>query len=491
MPLIKMKNRSMSQKAVALSMPDQTQRILGFGLLALALLVMQVVTAAARGAPETFADLVEKVSPAVVNITTMTKVATQIGPQGIVPEGSPFEDLFRDFTDRQGRPRSANALGSGFVISEDGYIVTNNHVIDGADEIMIEFFDGKELPATLVGRDKNVDIALLKVEAGGALPFVDFGDSDVARVGDWVMAMGNPLGQGFSVSAGIISARNRELSGAYDDFIQTDAAINRGNSGGPLFDMDGDVIGVNTAIMSPTGGSIGIGFSMASKVVEPVVKQLKEFGEVRRGWLGVNIGDVTQDMAQALGMDTPAGAIIRDVFDGPAKDAGLLSMDVILMFDGKDVGDAGALVRLVGAAPVGKTVKTVVLRDGKRQTIDVVLGKRPEPEDIASTSEAAPEPTADMVLGMAVGTLNDELREKYKIAKDVDGIVVLSVDADTNAAEKGMQEGDVITDAGQKPVRAVNDFQAQIDATAEAGRHSLLVLVRRDGQPRFVVLNVE
>jgi serine protease Do len=491
MPLIKMKNRSMSQKAVALSMPDQTQRILGFGLLALALLVMQVVTAAARGAPETFADLVEKVSPAVVNITTMTKVATQIGPQGIVPEGSPFEDLFRDFTDRQGRPRSANALGSGFVISEDGYIVTNNHVIDGADEIMIEFFDGKELPATLVGRDKNVDIALLKVEAGGALPFVDFGDSDVARVGDWVMAMGNPLGQGFSVSAGIISARNRELSGAYDDFIQTDAAINRGNSGGPLFDMDGDVIGVNTAIMSPTGGSIGIGFSMASKVVEPVVKQLKEFGEVRRGWLGVNIGDVTQDMAQALGMDTPAGAIIRDVFDGPAKDAGLLSMDVILMFDGKDVGDAGALVRLVGAAPVGKTVKTVVLRDGKRQTIDVVLGKRPEPEDIASTSEAAPEPTADMVLGMAVGTLNDELREKYKIAKDVDGIVVLSVDADTNAAEKGMQEGDVITDAGQKPVRSVDDFQAQIDATAEAGRQSLLVLVRRDGQPRFVVLNVE
>ncbi len=491
MPLIKMKNRSMSQKAIALSMPDQTQRILGFGLLALALLVMQVVTAAARGAPETFADLVEKVSPAVVNITTMTKVATQIGPQGIVPEGSPFEDLFRDFTDRQGRPRSANALGSGFVISEDGYIVTNNHVIDGADEIMIEFFDGKELPATLVGRDKNVDIALLKVEAGGALPFVDFGDSDVARVGDWVMAMGNPLGQGFSVSAGIISARNRELSGAYDDFIQTDAAINRGNSGGPLFDMDGDVIGVNTAIMSPTGGSIGIGFSMASKVVEPVVKQLKEFGEVRRGWLGVNIGDVTQDMAQALGMDTPAGAIIRDVFDGPAKDAGLLSMDVILMFDGKDVGDAGALVRLVGAAPVGKTVKTVVLRDGKRQTIDVVLGKRPEPEDIASTSEAAPEPTADMVLGMAVGTLNDELREKYKIAKDVDGIVVLSVDADTNAAEKGMQEGDVITDAGQKAVRSVDDFQAQIDATAEAGRQSLLVLVRRDGQPRFVVLNVE
>jgi serine protease Do len=479
----------MSSKTVAIAAAPTGARVFGFGFLVAALLVMQVITAAARGAPESFADLVEEVGPSVVNITTMTKVATQIGPQGVVPEGSPFEDLFRDFGNRQGGPRNATALGSGFVISEDGYIVTNNHVIDGADEIMVEFRDGSELPAKLIGRDKNVDIALLKVEAKAALPFVDFGNSDTARVGDWVMAVGNPLGQGFSVSAGIISARNRELSGAYDDFIQTDAAINRGNSGGPLFNMDGDVIGVNTAILSPSGGSIGIGFSMAANVVDPVVKQLKEFGEVRRGWLGVNIGDVTEDMAQALGMDTPAGAIIRDVFDGPAKDAGLLTMDVIVMFDGQDVADAGALVRLVGAAPVGKAVKTIVLRDGTRKTIDVVLGQRPEPEDIASNAQPAPE--AEMILGMGLATIDDAAREKYTLDADVSGLVVTQVDAESPAAAKGIQEGDVITDAGQKAVTSVDEFQAQIDAAVDAGRQSLLVLVRREGQPRFVVLNLE
>lgn len=466
-------------------------RSLAFAMLAMVFVVLQALSAMARGAPETFADLVDKVSPSVVNITTMTKVSTQIGPQGVVPEGSPFEDLFRDFNNRQGTPRNATALGSGFVISEDGYIVTNNHVIEDADEIMIEFFDGTELPATLIGRDKNVDIALLKVDANAPLSFVSFGDSNIARVGDWVMAVGNPLGQGFSVSAGIISARNRELSGAYDDFIQTDAAINRGNSGGPLFDMDGAVIGVNTAILSPTGGSIGIGFSMASNVVKPVVAQLKEFGEVRRGWLGVNIGDVTDEMAQALGMDDPKGAIIRDVFDGPAKDAGLLTMDVILMFDGQDVADAGALVRLVGAAPVGKSVKTVVLRDGSRQTVDVVLGQRPEPDAMAANSQAPQAPQGQEVLGMTLSEITPELREKYGVAADVEGLIVQSVAPDSIAADKGMQEGDVITDAGQKPVASVEDLQAQVDAAIDAGRKSLLMLVRRDGQPRFVVLTVE
>jgi serine protease Do len=489
MSLTSLKHKSMSSKTVSIAAAPTGARVFGFGFLVAAMLVMQVITAAARGAPESFADLVEEVGPSVVNITTMTKVATQIEPQGVVPEGSPFEDLFRDFGNRQGGPRNATALGSGFVISEDGYIVTNNHVIDGADEIMVEFRDGSELPAKLIGRDKNVDIALLKVEAKAALPFVDFGNSDTARVGDWVMAVGNPLGQGFSVSAGIISARNRELSGAYDDFIQTDAAINRGNSGGPLFNMDGDVIGVNTAILSPSGGSIGIGFSMAANVVDPVVKQLKEFGEVRRGWLGVNIGDVTEDMAQALGMDSPAGAIIRDVFDGPAKDAGLLTMDVIVMFDGQDVADAGALVRLVGAAPVGKAVKTIVLRDGTRKTIDVVLGQRPEPEDIASNAQPAPE--AEMILGMGLATIDDEAREKFTLDADVSGLVVTQVDAESPAAAKGIQEGDVITDAGQKAVTSVDEFQAQIDAAVDAGRQSLLVLVRREGQPRFVVLNLE
>ncbi|OZB19165.1 MAG: serine protease, partial [Rhodobacterales bacterium 34-62-10] len=250
----------------AVSVPDhQTGLIRAFwlGLITTAMMLITVVQAQAR--PESFADLADKISPAVVNITTSTTVAAGTGPNPIVPEGSPFEDFFREFQDRNGgpgdRPRRSSALGSGFVISEDGYIVTNNHVIESADEITIEFFTGEELVAKVIGTDPNTDIALLKVEADQPLPFVSFGDSDTARVGDWVVAMGNPLGQGFSVSAGIVSARNRALSGTYDDYIQTDAAINRGNSGGPLFNMDGQVVGVNTAILSPNGGSIGIGFS--------------------------------------------------------------------------------------------------------------------------------------------------------------------------------------------------------------------------------------
>jgi serine protease Do len=377
------------------------------------------------------------------------------------------------------------------VISADGYIVTNNHVIEDADEITVEFFDGTERVATLIGRDKNVDIALLKVETENDLDYVAFGDSDVARVGDWVMAMGNPLGQGFSVSVGIISARNRELSGAYDDFIQTDAAINRGNSGGPLFNMQGDVIGVNTAILSPNGGSIGIGFSMASKVVGPVVDQLKEYGEVRRGWLGVNIGNVTDDIAEALGMDTPTGAIIRDVFDGPAKDAGLQSMDVIVKFDGQTVKDSGELVRLVGAAPVGKSVETVVLRDGDETVINVVLGQRPDPDAMAQNN-AEPEPAeTSTILGMELSAIDQAMREQFNLPVEVEGLIIMSVDPDSNAAEKGLAPGDIVTDAAQKPVRSVADFEAQVDATKEAGRQSLLLLVRRDSQPRFVVLPID
>jgi serine protease Do len=270
----------------------------------------------------------------------------------MVPEGSPFEDFFEDFgpPGGQGMQRS-DALGSGFVISEDGFIVTNNHVIEGADEITIEFFSGKKLEAKLVGTDPKTDIALLKVDAEGPLPFVTFGNSDLMRVGDWVMAMGNPLGQGFSVSAGIVSARGRELSGSYDDFIQTDAAINRGNSGGPLFNMDGQVIGVNTSILSPNGGSIGIGFSMSSNVVTKVVDQLKEFGETRRGWLGVRIQDVTPDVAEAMGLAEASGALVTDVPEGPAQEAGIVAGDVITRFDDQPVSDAGDLTRRVADAP--------------------------------------------------------------------------------------------------------------------------------------------
>jgi serine protease Do len=479
-----------TSKAIAQTRPAFSRANLSFTFLAfVALLWMQTLAAAARGAPATFADLVEQVGGAVVNITTTTKMATPIGPQGIVPEGSPFEDLFRGPNNGQRGPRSASALGAGFVISEDGYVVTNNHVIEGADEIEVEFINGDIFPARIVGTDANIDIAVLKIDADKPLEYVAFGNSDVARVGDWVMAMGNPLGQGFSVSAGIISARNRELSGPYDDYIQTDAAINRGNSGGPLFNMDGEVIGVNTAIISPSGGSIGLGFSMASNTVDPVVEQLKEYGEVRRGWLGVNIGSVNDEMAEALGLDEPTGAIIRDVFDGPAKDAGLKTMDVIVMFDGKEVADSGALVRIVGGTPVGSTVKTIVLRDGKRMSIDVVLGQRPEPNALAQGDKPA-EPEQQGLLGMQLSEITPDMRSDMNLSDEVTGVLLLSVEADSLAAASGLAAGDVITDAAQNPVEEIADLVEQVENATDAGRESLLLLVRRDGEPRFVVLKL-
>ena len=479
-----------TSKAIAQTRPAFSRASLSFTFLAfVALLWMQTLAAAARGAPATFADLVEQVGGAVVNITTTTKMATPIGPQGIVPEGSPFEDLFRGPNNGQRGPRSASALGAGFVISEDGYVVTNNHVIAGADEIEVEFINGDIFPAKIVGTDANIDIAVLKIDADNPFEYVAFGNSDVARVGDWVMAMGNPLGQGFSVSAGIISARNRELSGPYDDYIQTDAAINRGNSGGPLFNMDGEVIGVNTAIISPSGGSIGLGFSMASNTVDPVVKQLKEYGEVRRGWLGVNIGSVNDEMAKALGLDEPTGAIIRDVFDGPAKDAGLKTMDVIVMFDGKEVADSGALVRIVGGTPVGATVKTIVLRDGKRMSIDVVLGQRPEPNALAQGDKPA-EPEQQGLLGMQLSEITPDMRSDMNLSDEVTGVLLLSVEADSLAAASGLAAGDVITDAAQNPVEEIADLVEQVENATDAGRASLLLLVRRDGEPRFVVLKL-
>nr|WP_261195398.1 Do family serine endopeptidase [Pseudoruegeria sp. SHC-113] len=451
--------------------------------------------AQAKGAPESFAELAEDISPAVVNITTSTTVAASTGgPSPLVPEGSPFEDFFREFQDRGGqgnRPRRSQALGSGFVISADGFVVTNNHVIEGADEILIEFFEGGELPAKVIGTDPNTDIALLKVESDEPLDFVEFGNSDVARVGDWVMAMGNPLGQGFSVSAGIISARNRALSGSYDDYIQTDAAINRGNSGGPLFNMDGEVIGVNTAILSPNGGSIGIGFAMSSAVVERVVAQLQEFGETRRGWLGVRIQDVTDDVAEALGLEDAVGALITDVPEGPAAEAGLKSGDLILSFDGKTVEDTRELVREVGNTEVGKTVEVVVLRDGSEETLAVTLGRRETAEGAVPASAPATEPVESEILGLSLSEMSDELREQLELGTNADGLVVTEVDEASEAYEKGLRAGDVITEAGQQKVASIEDLEGRIEDAEDAGRKSLLLLVRRAGEPRFVALSLE
>ncbi|MCP5036631.1 MAG: Do family serine endopeptidase [Rhodobacteraceae bacterium] len=465
----------------------------------LALALISTIPARAAGAPESFADLAEQTSPAVVNITTSTLVAQGTDSQPILPEGSPFEDFFRDFLDRDSedsetpRQRRSQALGSGFVVSEDGFIVTNNHVIEGADEILIEFFNGGGvLPATVVGTDINTDIAVLKVEADHPLDFVSFGDSDVMRVGDWVLAVGNPLGQGFSVSAGIISARNRELSGTYDDFIQTDAAINRGNSGGPLFNMDGEVIGVNTAILSPNGGSIGIGFSMASNVVTRVVDQLREFGETRRGWLGVRIQDVTPDVAEAMQLESTAGALVTDVPSGPASDAGVEAGDLILSFDGRDVSDTRDLVRQVGNAPVGKVIRLTVLRDGQTQTLKVTLGRR-EDAVAAAVEEMVEEdaPVQKSVLGLELGELTDELREELGLGPNSSGLVVLGVGEGTQADEKGLQVDDVISEAGQQKVMSIADLEERIEGARNGGRRSILLLVRRAGEPRFVALSLE
>ena len=476
----------------------QTQSVMVNTLFVFSILMLLSLSAYARGAPESFADLAEELSPSVVNITTSTTIAgvtDQARPQ--IPEGSPFEDLFRDFFNNgeggQARPRRSSALGSGFVISSDGYIVTNNHVIDKADEIVIEFFDGKELVAKLVGRDPKTDIAVLKVEASEPLPFVGFGDSDIARVGDWVMAIGNPLGQGFSVSAGIISARNRTLrSGPYDDFIQTDAAINRGNSGGPLFNMSGEVIGVNTAIISPNGGSIGLGFSMSSRVVGRVVKQLKEYGETRRGWLGVQIQDIDSDMAEALGLDKVSGALVSGVPEGPGADAGIQSGDVIISFDGVEVEDTRGLVTAVGNADVGKVVRVIIFRDGKTKTIKVTLGRREaaEKEKLVPVTKAPEKIKETEKFGMKLLTINSESRIQLNLPEDLEGVAVLDVSETSDAFEKGIRAGDVIVEAGRTKIADVNDISKIFEDAIEAGRKSILLLVLRGDNSRFVGLSL-
>jgi len=481
--------------AAAPAQTQSRQRWIAAMMLGMALAAAAVLPAKAQERPATFADLAELVSPSVVNITTSTLVAERTGPQGIVPEGSPFEDFFGD-----NEQRRSSALGSGFVISADGYIVTNNHVIEGADEIEIEFFPGEgqpseQLPAELIGTDPNTDIALLKVEYDQPLQYVEFGDSDGvgSRVGDWVMVMGNPLGQGFSVSVGIVSARNRALQGTYDDYIQTDAAINRGNSGGPLFNLDGEVIGVNTAILSPNGGSIGIGFSMSSAVVTNVVDQLEEFGETRRGWLGVRIQDVTVDMVDAIdGLAEARGAMVTDVPPGPAEDAGLESGDIILTFDGIEIEDTRELVQIVGNSPVGKEVPVAALRNGDMVDLTVILGRRETAESVAFPAEDGEEASPDTtnMLGLTLSEITPELAEAMDITDDA-GLVIVEVDADSEAEEKGLLAGDLITEAGQQKIESITDFEARVEEAQEAGRKSLLLLVRRDGAPRFVALGLE
>ena len=485
----------MTSRAVSRYLPLPVLQFLQLLVLSLLFVLAQATLLAAQERPESFADLAERVSPAVVNITTTTTIASRLDSEGPrLPEGSPFEDFFRDFFDgpqgRPDRPRQSQALGSGFIISNDGFIVTNNHVIDGADEILVETYSGLQLTAELVGTDPATDLALLKVDHDSPLPSVPWGDAEEARVGDWVIAVGNPLGQGFSVSAGIISARGRALQGNFDDYIQTDAAINRGNSGGPLFNMEGEVIGVNTAILSPTGGSIGIGFAMSSNVAVNVIDQLREFGSTRRGWLGVRIQDLTEEMAEAIGLDRAEGAMVTEVMDGPAQEGGMRSGDVILRFDGSPVRDTRMLVRRVADAPVGAAVDVEVFRDGEELTLAVTLGQR----ELAEAGGAAPAPAQpeapELVLGMEVQPLDDTLRAELDLPASALGLVVRAVDPDSDAAQKGIQPGDLIVEANQQPVTSVADLQQRAEDAREAGRRSVLVLLRRGGDPRFVALSL-
>ncbi|MGH6968756.1 MAG: DegQ family serine endoprotease [Stellaceae bacterium] len=477
--------------------------------LAVILAVAVATPVLARPAPDSFADLAARLLPAVVNISTTQTLPEKSdkssrGPDvPQFPPGSPFEEFFKDFLDKnrpggqpQALPRHATSLGSGFIVDPSGLVVTNNHVIADADQITVTLQDNTSFKAEVVGKDSKTDLALLRIKSAKPLPFVKFGDSDKTRVGDWVLAIGNPFGLGGTVTAGILSARSREIdSGPYDDFLQTDAAINRGNSGGPMFDMDGNVIGINTAIFSPSGGSIGIGFAIPSNLARPVIDQLQKYGHARRGWLGVNIQSVTDEIAESLGLDKPRGALIASVQDGgPAQKAGIQPGDVVLTFDGKSVVDMRHLPRIVAETPIDKTVKVMVWRKRKELTFDVKVGElKDNIEQTAAASKQQPAPppgTAVKPLGLSVADLTPELRERYQLAEDSAGVVVTDVDKDGPAAQKGMRAGDVITEVAQEEVKTTADVVRKIEAATKTGRKSVLLLVDRQGDLRFYALKV-
>lgn len=473
------------------------------GLLVLCVMAFAANPALSRGAPESFAPLADRLLPAVVNISTTQVVKRENQPQlPQLPPGSPFEEFFREFFDRQQRQdapaRRATSLGSGFIIDPSGLVVTNNHVIAEADEISVILHDETRLRAEVVGRDAKTDLALLRVKPDKPLPAVEFGDSDASRVGDWVVAIGNPFGLGGTVTAGIISARARNINaGPYDDFIQTDASINRGNSGGPMFNMDGQVIGINTAIFSPSGGSVGIGFAIPSKLARPVIEQLKAHGQVRRGWLGVRIQTVTDELAESLGLDKARGALVANVTEGgPAEKAKIAAGDVVLRFDGKDVEEMRHLPRIVAETEVGKKVDVIVWRRGKETKLTVVLGEFPEEDQVsAATPGGGPTgvgATAE-ALGLKLATLTPELRQRLKLPEDVTGVVVTEVAADSPAAEKGVRAGDVIRKIGpeQAEVKSPSDVADKVEAAREGKAKALLFLMERDGNPRFVALPLE
>jgi serine protease Do len=468
-----------------------------------------------RNAPETFAPLARQLLPAVVNISTSQTLQARPGrpdapeiPQA--PPGSPFEEFFRDFFERnrppgQGgqpgqpqRPRRAQSLGSGFVIDASGIVVTNNHVIDGADEINVILQDNTSLKAELLGTDPRTDIAVLRVRPEKPLPAaVSFGDSDNISVGDWVLAIGNPFGLGGSVTAGIVSARGRDIrQGMYDDFIQTDAAINRGNSGGPLFNMSGEVVGINTAIYSPSGGSIGIGFSIPSNLARNIVAQLRDTGRVRRGWLGVNIQQVTDEIAESLGLRGGArGALVaRAQEDGPAAKGGIQNGDVILRFNGQEVREMRNLPRIVADTGVGTEVPVVVWRDGREQTVRVTVAELPQDQQqAAATPGQQPQQRQTLELsglGLRVAPVNPEARERFSLRPDSRGVVITDVAPNSPAAERELRPGDLIVEVQQERVNTPQELQERLELLRRQNRPSALLLIESQSGQRWVPLRL-
>jgi len=461
--------------------------------------------------------LATRLLPAVVNVSTSETIKPDPKKKKPAPDdqqatpGSPFEEFFKDFMDRQGRgggggdddgspakPQKAQALGSGFVIDPAGLVVTNNHVIEGADEITVILQDNTTLKAELVGRDAKTDLALLRVKPDKPLPSVPWGDSDKAKVGDWVMAIGNPFGLGGTVTSGIISARARAINdnGPYDEFLQTDASINRGNSGGPLFNTSGEVIGINSAIFSPSGGSIGIGFAIPSDLAKNVIAQLKDTGKARRGWIGTRIQTVNDEVATALGLDAAKGALVGGFLDkSPAKEAGILPGDVLLQFDGRDVTNARRLSRLVADAPVDKTVPVKVWRQGQMKTLQVKVAQADESaEQTASLGDGgsgiSPGTPLVKALGLSMTEATPDLKDKFQL-DDNAAVVVVDVAKGSPAADKDLHPGDVILEVAQEEVKAASDVAHKIEDARKAGRKSVLLLVEHAGDLRFVALRVD
>jgi serine protease Do len=467
----------------------------------------------APAGPASIADLSAGLLDAVVNISTSQSVKSDgKGPQPPqIQEGSPFQEFFDDFFDGEGGERGnqkVSSLGSGFVIDPSGYVVTNNHVIEGADDIEVVFPNGSKLKATLIGTDTKTDLSVLKVEPKSPLKAVPFGDSHAMRIGDWVMAIGNPFGLGGSVTLGIISARGRNINaGPYDNFIQTDAAINKGNSGGPLFNMRGEVIGINTAIISPSGGSIGIGFAVPTEIAQNVVRQLIEFGETRRGWLGVRIQPVTDDVAASLGLDQAKGALVSGIIEkGPIKSGEIKPGDVILRFSGQAINEMRDLPRIVAESPVGEAVDVTILRDGKEQTVKVTLGRLEDSAQAAEAeadddtegggepgSDAAPQSTEPVqAYGMTIAPLDDERRKGFGIAESVEGVVVTEVQAGSLAAEKGVKPGEVIVEVAQDFVESPAEVTSRMEALkAEGRRNAHIMIADKTGNLRFVAIPLD